>query len=63
MGTHDYRGRLGDNHPIVNTTHDYLLGRGVTTRDEAEAALSNLPAGFGALTTDEHAAVLDRFNR
>ena len=62
MEPNDYRARLGDDHPIVNVTYDYLLGCGAATRDDAARLLSELPPGFGELTIYERAAVLDRFN-
>jgi len=62
-GSFDYRNRLGDNHPIVNVIHDYLLSRGAANRADAERILGELPAGFGQPTDDERAAVLDRFSR
>lgn len=61
IGTHDYRNRLGDNHPIVNTIYDYVVGCGAATRDDAAQVLDHLPPSFGQPTADERAAVLDRF--
>lgn len=59
----DYRNRLGDDHPAVNTVYDVLIVAGVKTRDEAARALDAMPASYGTLTPDERAAVLARFDR